>query len=699
MKTAQAFALILLVTLYGLPLTANADTPPLTLALPEARASEVYSADIEAVLRMKYRLKIETAARTSILQWTFVDGELPPGLMVRSNGTVAGTPRASRNEAYRFRVQVVDIADNNPEPLFLDVSVLIASPRLRLTKISAPTLAPVDEEVAPGNRMAVGERVSVETGSLPGRSASAANGGGDASGRESYGSTDSAVTFGGGVAPGAAPAPVQSCAECSTSSCPFCLPQTDASKPVITIDARGGAAKGGRKFKKGQEAQVVVTNKNPYIRAYTTKIDEKTVEETALNTFLPLLGPFIADQFKEASGEDAKKTAADAKSVAEKSAGDKAAAAICPDEAEIAVLERFKDRALTEQTALKRSYDDLARDHKDVAGNYKKGVEALSNPQASCDVLYCTSLSLRTQMESRVSDARIKATQDISTRLKNYANTLKDETEFMRRNHPACTAQFLNEFSVLADGLLSRAAEADAALNKVREDNKNFDKAVETINVATRDARNFAEVHVIPQKRSTDIATVTLSAKKLKSLGGEPEGESSEIAKVEVQFGDAPYFAVSGGLAASTLRRIEYQRVQGFATNRQGEITGTELTSVAGVKEDSSTRISPLVMLHGRLYRPKVETFGFSGLHWSLGVTGKNDNKGTDIEYLVGPSASFLDDKLFFTVGGYAGKQQTLAGNLFPGAEVPKDLAEIPVNKNYHWKIGFGLTYKLPVFK
>jgi hypothetical protein len=106
-----------------------------------------------------------------------------------------------------------------------------------------------------------------------------------------------------------------------------------------------------------------------------------------------------------------------------------------------------------------------------------------------------------------------------------------------------------------------------------------------------------------------------------------------------------------------------------------------------------------MLMLHGRLYRPDEEKWGFSGLHWSLGITGKNDNKGTDIEYLVGPSASFLNDQLFLTVGGYAGKQQALDGNLFPGAEVPKDLAEIPVHKNYHWKLGFALTYKLPAFK
>jgi len=682
MKPIRALSLTLLIVFYGMPLPVLAQGTPETFTLTEGTSGEVYRANIETILREKYRLRIETAASSSILQWAFVSGDMPSGLTLRTDGLIIGIPNVSESQILRFRAKVFDAAEPKHVPLVLYFSLSINVPSLKLTKITAPRLTIMrGGELANDNSEAnhtttIGERVSTEATS-PGPTRSPA-----------YRTTGDPIDDASGTS-----AVVQntSCTGCDTTSCPICIPQTSDPQKTIIIDARGGSVTGSRKYKKGQHAQILIINKNPYIRAYTTKIDEKTVEETALNTFLPLLGSIIADQLKETPKEKVNNAEV---ANAQKAAPDPG----CPTGSEVDFLTALKDRATTQEAALKGSYDALAARHKVVAANYKTGVDTLSNPQNSCQVLYCTSLSLRSQLEQRVSDASIKEVQDASDGLKNLANTLKQETELMRRQYQTCSSQLLNEYGVLADGLLSRANEVETSLNKVKDDNKKFEKAAEAINQATGDSRNFAEVYEIPEKRSTDIATVTLSAKNLKGLGGEPEGKSADIASVEVQFGEAPYFALSGGIATSTLEKTEYQRVQGFATNRQGQVTGTQITSIVGVKEDSSTRITPILILHGRLYRPSVESL-FSGLHWSLGITGKNDNKGTDIEYLIGPSASFLNDKLFFTVGAYAGKRQTLDGNLFPGAEVPKDLAEIPVHKNYHWKLGFGLTYRLPLPK
>jgi hypothetical protein len=49
---------------------------------------------------------------------------------------------------------------------------------------------------------------------------------------------------------------------------------------------------------------------------------------------------------------------------------------------------------------------------------------------------------------------------------------------------------------------------------------------------------------------------------------------------------------------------------------------------------------------------------------------------------------------MFFTFGGYAGKQQKLAGDLFLGAPVDGDFA---VRKDYKWSWGFSFTYKIPL--
>jgi len=120
------------------------------------------------------------------------------------------------------------------------------------------------------------------------------------------------------------------------------------------------------------------------------------------------------------------------------------------------------------------------------------------------------------------------------------------------------------------------------------------------------------------------------------------------------------------------------------------------LTTVVGLKEGSRSRITPLVLLNGRIH-DKVGPI--DGIHLTLGITAKNDNKGTDVEYLLGPSFSFLEDNLFLTVGGYAGRQQKLGGGLYEGFAVPSTVSELPIEKNYHWDFGFALSYRIPVNK
>ena len=112
--------------------------------LPDGQARAAYQADIEAVLREKYRQKIETGVNDSILQWSVVDGELPAGLMVRTNGQVAGTPETAREQPYVFRVKVVDRALVNSSSLTISLSVVIAPPRLRLARIEGPALVPME---------------------------------------------------------------------------------------------------------------------------------------------------------------------------------------------------------------------------------------------------------------------------------------------------------------------------------------------------------------------------------------------------------------------------------------------------------------------------------------------------------------------------------------------------------------------------
>jgi len=51
---------------------------------------------------------------------------------------------------------------------------------------------------------------------------------------------------------------------------------------------------------------------------------------------------------------------------------------------------------------------------------------------------------------------------------------------------------------------------------------------------------------------------------------------------------------------------------------------------------------------------------------------------------------------MFFTLGGYAGRQQKLTGDLFEGSRFHRTLSELPIQKNYRWSLGFALSYRVP---
>jgi hypothetical protein len=179
------------------------------------------------------------------------------------------------------------------------------------------------------------------------------------------------------------------------------------------------------------------------------------------------------------------------------------------------------------------------------------------------------------------------------------------------------------------------------------------------------------------------------------SAGGGGESDSGKEIKHNATIGWRR-FELSGGMAFSSLDKREFQPVLGYGRNEQGVIVGDdgqptdkrELTTIVGISEDSGRRISPIAMLHYRM--PYVRS-----VFASVGVTGKRDNAGTDLEYLLGPS--FLFRNMFVTLGGYAGKQQRLAGDLFLGAKLPG--TTVPVQKDYRWGLGFSFTYKVPLGK
>jgi hypothetical protein len=159
MKTRFFYSLCLLITFYGSSLAEAPYEEPQIFSLPDARVGESYRIEVEALLREKYRLRLEGNSVNAILQWALVDGELPRGLTIRSDGILIGAPQENKAESYRFRLKVVD--ESSPEePLILEFVVGVKAAAVKLVKINGPMLVPFDSEEATGSLMGLNPRSS-----------------------------------------------------------------------------------------------------------------------------------------------------------------------------------------------------------------------------------------------------------------------------------------------------------------------------------------------------------------------------------------------------------------------------------------------------------------------------------------------------------------------------------------------------------
>lgn len=168
-----------------------------------------------------------------------------------------------------------------------------------------------------------------------------------------------------------------------------------------------------------------------------------------------------------------------------------------------------------------------------------------------------------------------------------------------------------------------------------------------------------------------------------------PAGATALVGDVNevIQLG-RPRFKLSGGLVYSPLPRRTFTKITGFVLDAQGNPTGTGDKTVVGFDQNSPRRLLPMVFLNSRLldYSP-------GSLYFSFGITAKHDNN-VDLEYLIGPSLSFLNDRALFTFGAYGGMTQNLVDDVRIGQEIPDSIGDATFfRKKMTWKPGFSFNY------
>ena len=171
--------------------------------------------------------------------------------------------------------------------------------------------------------------------------------------------------------------------------------------------------------------------------------------------------------------------------------------------------------------------------------------------------------------------------------------------------------------------------------------------------------------------------------------GDKPAGATALVADVnEVVHLGRPRFMLSGGMVYSPLPRRTFKPVKGFVLDAQGNPTGNGDANIIGFDQNSPRRLLPMMFLNSRLL-----DYEKGSLFFSLGISAKHDDN-IDIEYLVGPSVSFLNDRALFTFGAYGGLTQNLVSDVKLGDAIPDSLGNAKFfRKSLTWKPGFSFSY------
>jgi hypothetical protein len=162
-----------------------------------------------------------------------------------------------------------------------------------------------------------------------------------------------------------------------------------------------------------------------------------------------------------------------------------------------------------------------------------------------------------------------------------------------------------------------------------------------------------------------------------------------------VNFGQGQRIFVTGGFAFAPLATHVY------STSTSTPAGSTTATTTVVDTSNSKSKIAALGTVSARLFdmdnllhQSQLEFLVPNYL--SFGVTASADsNKGTTATYLMGPSFASPGQNLFLTVGAFGGAVEQLGGGLTVGSITSLSAANLPITQQYHWKVGFSITYKI----
>lgn len=529
-------------------------------------------------------------------------------------------------------------------------------------------------------------------------------------------------------------------------------------KRGLVIDARPFAVNQstGKVSFNGKAGRVSVVHMNPFIYRYNVSVSQQELVSSAVTDFIEILLPpglRIGSKTQKQADENAKKIRARivqqttaASPIARRLGHFDPANCNNPNDAGCVALKTMHAEFILIRDALNAASLEAQLTPPEFVEDFKSDLVELRNEEANAAKTCTRAQDLNTSLTNNKPVDYLNSLSDISDVIDEItlnANDLSDladkysEDSGLKDYVVRCDGfNCVNEFRDYANAVVAllRLYRRDlSALTAVAE-------AMERAFDLTEQMKNkngvFARTFDVPKKFELTEATISIARTRLDSKpepptadvdeddedgrhhppengvatkgddtakeDGNKEGEkekekekNSKDAKKNVsadinetiQIG-RPRFLLSGGLVFSPLRREAFDSIKGFALDANGNPTGDGNKNVVGFTENSPRRLMPMVMLNSRL-----TSFNPTSLYFSLGVTAKHDDN-VDVEYLLGPSISLLNERALLTFGGYVGKVQNLVPDLKIGDEIPDSAGDAKLfTKRYSWKPGFSFTY------
>lgn len=518
-----------------------------------------------------------------------------------------------------------------------------------------------------------------------------------------------------------------------------------AAEQIMTGETRTKVQR--TRFRKGDHVNVSVFNMNPFLYKYTVRVEGKPVIETEHKKFLEALGgPLFGDldgDGKTGTRGDGQPAAARGPVMLLREAGASVAErAACSGDAGEALkyVASVQQRVAEAEKKAEADFAYLGRKFKAAEAQYTKTRRTLYDPNADCAELCRASAEYTVYMEENPLGTMLDAFEAELVELGELNGELGGAlAEFNSAHGAQCKVKVRGfDYAASLASYRARVDERVAAYAQQAEfwrgnDETYFSPLDDQIaSVISHPDQTLRQEFLVGGYDTATDVTITLSWQELaqpqvyrrrpgddggadaananRSRDTQPAGSSgfsnsssaaraaddssalraSARKQTELNFGGGPRFALSAGLVYSPFNKRKFGKVLGFERDAAGNTVDETpaLTDVVGLKEESESRIGPLLMLSTRLTE-----FRDNNVFLSLGITGRRENGNTDIEYLVGPSFNLFDRRLFLTAGGYAGHEDVLNDDVHLGAKVSTD--ENITRSRLRWRPGFSLTYRI----